>query len=80
MNSKQPDNSVGMDRRNDIKPTKRYQKSLEQYGLSSMKDEHGADVNGPAQAKQLASARSGQSYNDNVRKFRNADRYGMRGK
>lgn len=67
-------------RKNDILPTEKFKRSMQQYGLSSMKDNRGADVNGPAQAKQLASQRSGQSYNDNVRKFRNSDRYGMRSK
>ena len=67
-------------RHTDLEPTARYKNSISQYGLSNMKDNGGADVNSLAQAKQLASARSGQSYNDNVRKFRNADRYGMRGK
>src|SRR5271167_4713538 len=63
----------------DILPTKEYKNTLQSYGLSSLKNNNGA-VTSPQEARQLASQRSGQSYNQQIRKFKNSDRFGMRNK
>ena len=63
----------------DILPTNKYKDTLQSYGLSSLKNNNGA-VTSPQEARQIAGQRSGQSYNDQVKKFKHADRYGMRPK
>ncbi len=62
--------ALAQSRRKDILPTPNLKSNMQAYGIGTMKDQRGADVNGPAQAKQLASQRSGQS--------NTYDRYGIR--
>ena len=68
-------------RHSDIQATPKYKSTLQSYGLSSLKNENGA-VTSPQQARQIAAQKSGQSenmsYNDHVRKFKKADRFGVR--
>lgn len=63
--------ALAQSRRKDILPTTTLKSNMQSYGIGTMKDQRGVDVNGPAQAKQLASQRSGQS--------NNYDRFGFRG-
>ena len=81
-NSKAPDNSVGMDRkRKDIIATPKFKKVMQEYGVGTLKSSSGADVNSPQQARAIAASESGQSYNQQTKKQKNADRFGMhRGK
>ena len=74
-----PDNSVGMDRkRKDLIATPKFKKVMQEYGEGTLKSSSGADVNGPKQAEAIAASESGQSYNQQSKKFKNADRFGMR--
>lgn len=74
-----PDDSVGLDKniKKDIRATAKYKDTLQSYGLSSLKNNNGATTS-PVQARQIASQKSGQSWNDHLQKFRNSDRFGMR--
>jgi hypothetical protein len=65
------------EKRKDILPTPEYKNTLKSYGLSSLKNNNGA-VTSPQQARQIAGQRSGQSYNQHMRDFKNADRFGMK--
>ena len=66
--------------KNDLVATNKYKKVMQEYGNGTLKSSSGADVNGPKQAEAIAASESGQSYNQQSKKFKNADRYGMRGK
>lgn len=66
-------------RKNDILPTECYKKTLENYGLSNLKNK-GASVNSPIQAREKAQYNSGQSYNQQTRNGSNYDRFGIRRK
>lgn len=63
----------------DILPTSEYKDTLQSYGLSSLKNNNGA-VTSPQQARQIASQRSGQSWNEQQKDQKNADRFGIRKK
>lgn len=77
--SGQPDNSVGMDqKRKDLIATPKFKKVMAEYGNGTLKTSSGGQVNGPKQAEAIAASESGQSYNQQTKKFKNADRYGMR--
>lgn len=67
-------------RRKDLIATPKFKKVMAEYGEGTLKSSSGADVNSPQQAKAIAAQESGQSYNQQVKKFKNADRFGMRGK
>ncbi len=78
---KQPDNSVGMDnKRKDLLATPKFKKVMSEYGTGKLKSSNGQQVNSPKQAEAIAASESGQSYNQQSRKFKNADRFGMRKK
>lgn len=65
------------EKRKDIRPTNTYKSTIQSYGLSSLKNNNGA-VTSPQQAKEIASQRSGQSYNQQVKNKSDYDRYGVR--
>lgn len=76
---KYPDNSVGLDKkRSDLIATPKFKKVMQEYSNGTLKTSSGQQVNSPKQAKAIAASESGQSYNDQSKKFKNADRFGMR--
>lgn len=70
----------GLMKRNDLIATPKFKKVMQEYGNGTLKTSSGADVNGPQQAKAIAASESGQSYNQQMKQFKHADRYGMRGR
>lgn len=81
MKNGSPDNSVGMDnKRKDLIATPKFKKVMQEYGNGTLKSSSGGQVNGPKQAEAIAASESGQSYNQQTRKFKHADRFGMRKK
>ena len=67
-------------KRKDLTATSKFKNVMAEYGNGNLKTSAGGQVNSPQQAEAIASKVSGQSYNDQIRKFRNADRFGLRGK
>ena len=61
----------------DVIATPAYKRSLEEYGLGFLKNKNGGDVNGPQEAKQIASFKTNQSYNEQIKNRKNHDRYGI---
>jgi hypothetical protein len=70
----------GPNSRKDLIPTPKFKKVMQEYGNGTLKSSSGADVNGPKQAEAIAASESGQSYNQQTKKQKTADRFGMRGK
>lgn len=70
----------GMSRigRKDIEPNHKFKKVMQEYGEGTLKSSSGQQVNSRQQALAIAASESGQSYNDNLKKFKKADRFGMR--
>jgi len=63
----------------DLIATPKYKNTLQQYGVGALKY-NGSDVNGPIQAKEIASFNSGKSYNQQVKVKSNYDKFGVRKK
>jgi len=63
----------------DLLPTGKFKKVMAEYGNGTLKTSSGGQVNGPKQAEAIAASESGQSYNQQTKKQKNADRFGMRG-
>ena len=66
--------------RKDLNATPKFKKVMQEYGNGNLKTSSGQQVNSPKQAEAIAASESGQSYNDQINKFKHADRYGMRKK
>lgn len=64
--------------RKDLIATPKFKKVMAEYGNGTLKTSSGGQVNGPKQAEAIAASESGQSYNQQTKKQKNADRYGMR--
>lgn len=62
----------------DLIPTTKFKKVMGEYGAGTLKTPSGQQVNSPKQAEAIAASESGQSYNQQTKKFRTADRFGMR--
>jgi hypothetical protein len=67
-------------KKNDLIATPKFKKVMAEYGNGTLKTSSGGQVNGPKQAEAIAASESGQSYNQQTRRQKTADRYGMRGK
>jgi hypothetical protein len=70
----------GMNARKDLIANSKFKKVMEEYNQGKLKSGSGAPVNSPSQAKAIAASESGQSYNEQTKKSKNYDRYGMRDK
>ena len=54
-------------KREDIIANPKFKRTLQSYGIGTLKNQGGGDVNSPQEAKQIASQSSGQSENQGVR-------------
>ncbi len=61
----------------DLMPNGKFKKVMAEYGNGSLKTSAGSQVTSPKQAEAIAASESGQSYNQQTRKQKNADRYGF---
>jgi len=65
-------------KRKDLIATPKFKKVMGEYGQGTLRTPNGQQVNSPKQAEAIAASESGQSYNQQARKFKNSDRYGTR--
>jgi len=64
--------------RNDLEATPKFKKVMGEYAEGTLKTSSAQQINNPKQAVAIAASESGQSYNDQIKKFKKADRLGMR--